>query len=266
MKIAIFGFGNMGRTFANAFINSRFIRIEDILLYSRSPLIEGDTLGIPLSQVFRSPNDRIKNSDILIISVKPQDFDQLALHLKPYIQPHHVILSVMAGVSIDKIKQALGNTNIVRSMPNLPSQVGLGMTVLSASEEIDRKDLFIVQNLINTTGKSVYVENEFLIHAATAVSGSGPAYVFYFMHSMIDAAIEIGFDEAQAELLVKQTFLGAIQLYNHQALSTSDWIRKVSSKGGTTEKAILHFEKELVHQKIIQTIEAARNRSIELGL
>lgn len=265
MKIAIIGFGNMGRTFANGFINSRIIPLEDILIYSRSALHSSDCFGISSTQIHSKINADIEQSDIIILSVKPQDFEILAQDLRPFIKKEQVLLSVMAGISIKKLSESLGTSNIVRSMPNLPTQIGLGLTVLSASESMDRKDLFIVQNLINTTGKSIYVEDEYIINAATAVSGSGPAYVFYFMQTMIDAAQDLGFDAAQAELLVKQTFLDAVNLYNNHAISTADWINKVSSKGGTTEKAIHLFDNEQLNNIIRKAIAAARDRSVELG-
>lgn len=265
MKIAIVGFGNMGKTFANGFINARFIDLNHLYVFKKSPIELEFLNSIPEKNIFYELNPVIKEVDIVILAVKPQDFESLASILKDYITNQHIVLSVMAGVSILKITNLLNAQKVVRSMPNLPSQIGLGTTVLTASQSIDRKDLFIIQNLINTTGKSIFVENEKLIDAATAVSGSGPAYVFYFMQSMIEAAQTMGFSEAEAELLVKQTFVGAIQLYSNNAISTSEWITKVASKGGTTEEALKCFEEAFVKQKIINGVEAARYRSEQLG-
>ncbi len=265
MKIAIVGFGNMGKTFANGFINARFIDLNHLYVFKRSPINTNLLDGIPPKNIFYELNPVIKEVDIIILAVKPQDFETLASILKQYISNQHIVLSVMAGVSINKIQQLLCINKVIRSMPNLPSQIGLGTTVLTASESIDRKDLFIIQNLINTTGKSIFVENEKLIDAATAVSGSGPAYVFYFMQAMIEAAQSMGFSEAEAELLVKQTFVGAVQLYSNNAISTAEWITKVASKGGTTEEALKCFEEAFVKQKIKNGVEAARLRSVQLG-
>lgn len=265
MKVAVIGFGNMGKTFVNEFINSKFIDIDDIDIYSRSPLNREECFGISSMHLHQNINSQISNSDIIIISVKPQDFAFLAQNLKPFITPNHVILSVMAGVGIKKIAKFLGTDKIVRAMPNLPSKIGMGMTAITASDTINRKDLFIVQNLINTTGKSVYVEDEKLINAATAVSGSGPAYVFYFMQSMMDAAVLLGFSKSEAELLVKQTFLGTVNLYNSNTISLEDWIAKVSSKGGTTEQAIQFFKTKNLANEIISGINKANDRAEELG-
>ncbi|MEC4116466.1 pyrroline-5-carboxylate reductase [Myroides phaeus] len=265
MKIAIIGMGNMGSTFANGFINSRFILPEDVLIYTRSQRVANDSRNIHQLSYRYVLDSELSNRDIVIIAVKPQDFNQLALNLKPFLKPEQIVVSVMAGISIEGIKEKLGITKVVRSMPNLPTQIGKGMTVFTASEELDRKELFIIQNLINTTGKSVYVAEENKIDAATAVSGSGPAYVFYFMQAMIQSALDFGFELSQAELLVKQTISGALGLYESNSLSTQDWIAKVSSKGGTTEKAIAFFNQCDLEKSLIEGINKAKEQSEYLG-
>ena len=259
------GFGNMGKTYANSFISSRFIKSDDIHVLVRDIskiIIENK---IPKANFMDTPNHEIGKFDIVILAVKPQDFIALANQVKPFINENQIILSVMAGVTLSTIESHLGCSKIVRSMPNIPSQIGKGMTVFSASNAVDRKELFIIQNLINTTGKSIYVENETLINAATAISGSGPAYVFYYMNSMIKAAVELGFSESEAELLVNQTFMGSVDLQNSSSLSNEEWIKKVASKGGTTEQALLVFQKELLEQTIINAVKSANNRASELG-
>ncbi|MDR0230421.1 MAG: pyrroline-5-carboxylate reductase [Flavobacteriaceae bacterium] len=265
MRIAIIGMGNMGSTFANGFINSRFINPENVLIYTRSQNAFQDSRNVhKLSYRYKLDSD-IGACDIVILAVKPQDFSTLVIDLKKYINSEQIVLSVMAGIGINRLKEVLGVSKIVRSMPNLPTQIGKGMTVFTASEELDRKDLFIIQNLINTTGKSVYVVEEEKIDAATAISGSGPAYVFYFMEAMIQSAIAYGFEPAQAELLVKQTISGALGLYESNALSTQEWIAKVSSKGGTTEQAITYFTESELDKGIKEGINKAKERSERLG-
>lgn len=265
MKIAIIGFGNLGKTFASSFIKSRFIKSEDIHVVTRTlPTPEG-TFGIPLENFQHTATLKIKEADILILATKPQDFETVALGLKGIIAPGQIVLSVMAGVSIGKIKEKLQVQKVIRSMPNLGTQIGLGMTVFSASAETDRRDLFIIQNLINTTGKSIYAEDESLINPATAVSGSGPAYVFYFMNAMIKAAEAFGFSSSEAEVLVHQTFLGAINLQSASDLSNEELIVKVASKGGTTESALKVFDAYVLDKIISEAMENANRRAIELG-
>jgi pyrroline-5-carboxylate reductase len=266
MKIAIIGYGNMGKTYAGSFVTSRFIKPEDIFVVNRSEIHEKDTFGIPSANFFCQPNARISESDIVILAVKPQDFKEASKILKPILNHNQIVLSVMAGVTLSTIEMLTGLSKIVRSMPNIATQIGIGMTVFTASSGLDRKELFIVQNLINTTGKSVYVEEERLIDAATAVSGSGPAYVFYFMQSMIEAAQKLGFSDSEAELLVNQTFLGSVNLLNGSSFSNSEWIAKVASKGGTTEKALQILHSSQTTTVISEAIHAANARAIELGV
>jgi pyrroline-5-carboxylate reductase len=265
MKVLIVGYGNMGKTYANSFISSRFIRPEDIFVLVRNENFLATESHIPINNFSPVPTEKISDFDIVILAVKPQDFDILAQSIKDFLKDSQIIFSVMAGITIAKLKAKLSCSKVVRSMPNIPTQIGMGMTVFSASESVDRKELFIIQNLINTTGKSVYVENEKLIDAATAISGSGPAYVFYFMQSMIKAAVDLGFNESEAELLVNQTFMGSVAMQNSYSLSNEEWIAKVASKGGTTEKALQVFEKGILEQTIIDAVKAANDRALELG-
>ena len=266
MKVLIVGYGNMGKTYANSFISSRFIKPEDIFVLVRNENFRAIESSIPKANFSSVSNEKISDFDIVILAVKPQDFETLAKMIKPYLKDSQIIFSVMAGITISKIESQLSCSKIVRSMPNIPTQIGMGMTVFTASANVDRKELFIIQNLINTTGKSVYVENENLINAATAISGSGPAYVFYFMQSMILAAVQLGFNESEAELLVNQTFMGSVSIQNSYSLSNEEWIAKVASKGGTTESALQVFEKDRLNQTILQAIMAANARAVELGV
>lgn len=265
MRIAIIGFGNMGQTYANSFISSGFVNSADILVLNRTNVEKTKRFGIAKKNFFTIPVAQFFDSDILILAVKPQDFSLLSLDISPFLKKEHVILSVMAGISVVKMQTDLGIQKIVRSMPNISTQIGEGMTVFCASNAVDRKELFIVQNLINTTGKSIYIEQEEMLNAATAVSGSGPAYVFYFMQAMINGAMSLGFSLSEAEFLVSQTFAGSVQLQNRSKLSNLEWIEKVASKGGTTEAALAVFSQNMLHDSIIKGIEAANNRAVELG-
>lgn len=265
MKVLVIGFGNMGKTYANSFISSRFIKPEDIHVLVRDSTKSSNEFTIPASNFLENVSKKISDFDIVILAVKPQDFENLANSIKPFLSQNQIIFSVMAGVTITTIENKLSCSKIVRSMPNIPTQIGMGMTVFSASSAVDRKELFIIQNLINTTGKSVYVEDEKLIDAATAISGSGPAYVFYFMKSMIQAAVQLGFNESEAELLVNQTFMGSVAIQNTNSFSNQEWITKVASKGGTTESALKVFEQNQLDETIIKAIQVANDRALELG-
>jgi pyrroline-5-carboxylate reductase len=266
MKVLVIGYGNMGKTYAKSFIASRFIQPADLMiLEKKTEQVQTLLPEIPVSNTHPQAGEFIHHADIIILAVKPQDFTTLAEQIKPYIHTGQIVLSIMAGIKLATIRQLLGAAKIVRGMPNLPAQIGMGMTVFTSSAEIDKKELFIIQNLINTTGKSVYVEDETMIDAATAVSGSGPAYVYYFMEAMIQAGVKMGFTPAQAELLVNQTFMGAVHLHNQSDLTCNEWIQRVASKGGTTEAAINIFSTDTLNIKIDAGLFAAFNRAKELG-
>jgi|ERR1043165_7967189 pyrroline-5-carboxylate reductase len=265
MKVLIIGAGNMGKTYARSFLASRFIEADDLFILERSIGSVSALKEIPQSNIHPQAGEFISYADIIILSVKPQDFAAVGRQIMPYIKSTQLILSIMAGIKIGTIYDAIGAPKIVRAMPNLPAQIGMGMTVFTSSADIDKKELFIMQNLINTTGKSVYVEDENKIDAATAISGSGPAYVYYFMEAMISAGVKMGFTLSQAELLVNQTFMGAVHLHNQGDLTCEEWISRVASKGGTTEAALKVLHDNTVEPYIESALFAAFNRAKELG-
>lgn len=265
MKTLIIGYGNMGQTYANSFVSSRFISPSDIYVLTRSTIGDKNKFTIDATNFHSKATNSLFEVDIIILAVKPQDFNTLASEIDSYIHNEHLILSVMAGITVESIQEKLGCSKVIRSMPNIPTQIGLGMTVFTASSQVDRKELFIIQNLINTTGKSIYIDKEEMLNATTAVSGSGPAYVFYFMNAMIQAAMHLGFSKSEAEFLVNQTFIGAVQLQNRSDLSHEQWIDKVASKKGTTEAALLIFNDKELNKVIENGILAANARTEALG-
>lgn len=265
MKVLIIGFGNMGQTYAKSFVNSGFVLPKNIFVLSRSEIEKKKRFLIPKENFKKEVVAALFDVDIIILSVKPQDFNVLSIQIKTFLNTNHLLLSVMAGISMKRIQKELNVEKVVRSMPNIPTQIDQGMTVFSASHEVDRKELFIIQNLINTTGKSLYVSNEKMLNPATAISGSGPAYVYFFMSAMIKAAEDLGFSNSEAIFLVNNTFSGAVQLQNRSSLHHKEWIDKVTSKGGTTEAALDVFKKTKLFETIVKGIFAANDRAKELG-
>ncbi len=265
MKILIIGGGNMGLTYAQSFLRSHITSEQGMMILEKSPTKAAELAEKNIGTVYGTPEECVSNADLIIFAVKPQDSDAVFESIRPFVDSQQVFLSIMAGVKIKTIRDALGTPKIIRAMPNLPAQIGMGMTAFTSSDEVTRIELVMVQNLINTTGKTVYVEKEESIDAATAISGSGPAYVYYFMDAMIQAAQSMGFSTSEAELLVSQTFKGAVDLYSKSDYSCEEWIKKVSSKGGTTEAAMQSFIENKVHKDIIEGAEAALNRAVELG-
>ena len=265
MNILIIGMGNMGETYARSLLHSRIVDKEHLFLLEKSPekgkLIEEKNIGT----VHPAPGPYIKEADLIILAVKPQDTKSLFPMIKEFLDPDRVLLSIMAGVSINRIAEELGTKKVIRAMPNLPAQVGMGMTVYTSSKDVTRLELVTVQNILNATGKAIYVNQENQIDAATAISGSGPAYVFYFMNTMIDAALDLGIGRSEAALMVFQTFRGAIELFNKNDLSCKEWIQKVASRGGTTEAALQTFQEENLNKNMLKGIQSAFKRATELS-
>lgn len=256
----------MGRTFAQSFLSAHIIRPDKLFILQK----QGDTYQLlqqlNLCQLTHTPSPELfENAEIVLLAVKPQDAPTLFKTLTAYLPTNTLILSIMAGIKMQTIAKQLNTNKVIRAMPNLPSQIGMGMTAFTATAEVQRKQLTDVHNLLNATGRAIYLENETLIDASTAISGSGPAYVFYFMQALIHSAMQIGFNESEAEILVWQTLTGSLYLHNKNDLSCQQWIQKVASKGGTTEAALQVMNQNQLQQIIQKSIQAAFERAQQLG-
>jgi pyrroline-5-carboxylate reductase len=265
MKILIIGGGNMGMTYAQSLLRAHLVSEEGLMILERSPAKAEELRKRGIGTVYDNAESCLTGADLIILAVKPQDAPALFAKLQPLVDPQQLFLSIMAGITIRQITEELRADKVIRAMPNLPAQIGMGMTAYTASEAVTRIELVMVQNLLNTTGKAIYVGDEELINATTAISGSGPAYVFYFMNALMEAARRMGFDSAQSELLVSQTFRGAVELFNKSDHSCEEWIRRVSSRGGTTEAAMKTFEETTVFEDIVSGAQAALARAQALG-
>lgn len=265
MKILIIGGGNMGMTYAQSFLRSHIAEKENMMILEKSPEKAAELSKKDIGAVYGTPESCVPKADLIILAVKPQDSAGLFNVIHHLVHPQQVFLSIMAGVKMEAIAKGLGVEKVIRAMPNLPAQIGMGMTAFTSSDEVTRIELVTVQNLMNTTGKTLYVANESLIDAATAISGSGPAYVWFFMRSLMEAAREMGFSASESELLVGQTFLGATELYNATNVSCDTWIERVCSRGGTTEAALNTYLSNAVRADIIEGAMAALHRAEELG-
>lgn len=265
MKILIVGGGNMGLTYAKSLLNAHIVNEESLMLLEKSEEKAEKIKELEVGTVYGEPDNYIKEADLIILAVKPQDSDVLFGKIKNFIDHQQVVLSIMAGIPIDKISSALGSKKIIRAMPNLPAQVGSGMTVYTSSEDVTRIELVMVQNILNSTGKTIYVDKEQLIDASTAISGSGPAYVFFYIQSLIDSAMNLGFSQSEAELLAYTTFKGTINLFNKHNFSCEEWISKVASRGGTTEAALNSYKENDVKKKLGEAYTAAFQRARELS-
>jgi pyrroline-5-carboxylate reductase len=265
MKVAIIGCGNMGMAFANSFIQYNLVQKADLLLVEknqeRGVQLQEQKSGIVVDTI----SSKISQADLIILSVKPQDYLAVSFDLKSYIKKSQVVLSIMAGIPIAQIQSSLAHDLVIRAMPNTPALLGMGMTAFAAAEQVGLADIRKVENLINSTGRAVFLEDEKLLDAVTGLSGSGPAYFFYLIKSMIDAGVAMGFDPAMSSLLVKQTMLGSYHLMQTSDKTLDELIQAVASKGGTTEAALRVFQEKFVGEGLQQGIYAARDRAVELA-
>jgi pyrroline-5-carboxylate reductase len=264
MKLLVIGAGNMGLTYAKA-IAASGILTEKILIIDTDPEKLSQLRAEGSFDVFDNLNDCVPLADAILLAVKPQSKDELFQIMKPLVNQGQMIISIMAGVKIETIQNALGLPKVVRAMPNLPAQVGLGMTTYYAGDELSADETELVGKLLGSTGESIRIYKEDDINTSTAVSGSGPAYIFYFIQGMLEGAKHYDYDDETAKKLVVKTFEGAVELFKQNDLSPEEWMNRVASKGGTTREALNTFDAENIRESIKKGMISCYDRAIELS-
>jgi len=207
-------------------------------------------------------------ADVVVLSVKPQRLEKVLQEMKGHVNPNALVLSIVAGASIAKITRNLGHDVIVRAMPNTPAQIGEGITVWTASPSVSEKQMEFAKTILGAFGQEIYEEEEDFLDKATALSGTGPAYVYLFMEAMVDAGVHMGFSRRTAERLVIETLRGSVDYYDKEAEDTRHLARlrnQVTSPGGTSAEAIYYLEKAGFRTAISRAIWAAYQRSRDLG-
>jgi pyrroline-5-carboxylate reductase len=215
-------------------------------------------------RVLATADRTLADASLVVWAVKPQSFRDAAapcaLHVAKALQ-----LSVMAGIRSDAIVAAIGSERVVRSMPNTPALVGKGIAGLYARPGVTAADRALVEKVLAPTGTTLWVDDEPDLDAVTALSGSGPAYVFYFVEAMMQGAVEMGLSEAQGRELALATFAGATALAQQGSEAPSVLRERVTSKGGTTHAAITSLEADGVKAAFVKALKAAQQRANELG-
>lgn len=209
-------------------------------------------------------DQRLADCSTVVWAVKPQLFVEAAAPCAPFVGGA-LQLSVMAGVRCATIAAASGSARVVRSMPNTPALIGQGITGLYARPAVESAARTQIEVLFEPTGRTLWVAHEDDLDAITALSGSGPAYVFYFLEAMMQAATEMGLSEAQGRLLAQSTFAGATALAMQSPLPPATLREQVTSKGGTTQAALLSLQASGVKAAFVRALHAARERAQELG-
>ncbi len=202
---------------------------------------------------------------IVVLSVKPQVLDEVMAEIRGHLLHGDLVLSIIAGMPIKIISDGLAHAAVVRAMPNTPAQLGQGITVWTMTPQVDPKQKEQARTILASLGKVIFVDDEDYLDMATALSGTGPAYVFLLMEAMIDAGVHMGFSRRIAKELVFQTMRGSVEFAENSTRHVAELRNQVTSPGGTTAEALYHMEKGGLRTVISRGIWAAYQRSIALG-
>ncbi|MBK7895852.1 MAG: pyrroline-5-carboxylate reductase [Candidatus Promineifilaceae bacterium] len=206
-----------------------------------------------------------ENGQIIVLSIKPQTLHHVLPEIRGYLRRQDLLLSILAGIPIKKLADGTAHAAVVRAMPNTPAQIGQGITVWTGTPEVTDVQKQQAQAILASLGQEIYVEEEDYLDMATALSGSGPGYVFMMMEALIDAGVHLGFSRRIAEQLVFQTMFGSVQYAMQSGKHVAELRNQVTSPGGTTAAALYHMEKGGLRTVISRGIWAAYERSISLG-
>jgi len=264
MKIAFIGGGNMARAIIGG-LAAKGIRASDISVVETDGAARLRLVAEFGVTSLEAPGPGLANAGVLVLAVKPQNLRAAATAAAPYLaQP--LVISIAAGIRLADLGRWLGGrARLVRAMPNTPALVHAGITGLYAGEAVGADDRQAAEDLLGTVGSTLWFERESDLDAVTAVSGSGPAYVFYAMESLERAARELGLAEGAARSLALWTFVGAAKLAIDRGEDPATLRAQVTSKGGTTERALEVLEAANVKDRFVEAVKAACERSRELG-
>ncbi len=265
MKIAFIGGGNMGEAMLSAILDKglsrpQAISVSDIAEARRQHLEQ--KYGVAVMSNNRQAVDR---GDVVVLAIKPQNLAEVMAELNGRLTQKQLVLSIIAGARIGTLCHGLNHNCVVRAMPNTPAQIGEGMSVWTDTPDVTKTQKGWAGSILGAMGKEIYVDDEKYIDMATAVSGSGPAYIFLFMESLVDAAVHIGLPRDMAQKLVLQTILGSGHFVQKSGKQPAELRKMVTSPGGTTAEALLQLEKGGFSELVKQAVSAAYNKARNLG-
>ncbi len=264
-RMTIIGPGVMAEAIIIGMIKKKIIKAENILAAGPN----SDRLHeLEIKYRIQSQQDNakaIQNANVIILSVKPQKLPAVMRELHGKLPQDALVISIVAGATIESLTTGMDHPCVVRAMPNTPAQVGEGMTVWTKSQQTKAAHQELAQRILAALGREIFVEEETYIDMATAVSGTGPAYVFLFLEAMIDSGVHLGLPRRIAEEMVMQTIKGSIAFYNQNDSHPARLRNQVTSPGGTSATAIYYLEKMGFRTAISRAIWAAFTRSQELG-
>ena len=265
MKLGFIGGGMMGEAIIAGILNNGIasaadIAACDIVAARRDHLTK--TYGVRVSDDAAAASS---GNDIVLLAVKPQEFAAAGRGLAGSLNGKQTVMSIMAGVTIDSIRSALKHDAVVRAIPNTPAQIGEGMTVWTATDAVSDSNREAIRTVLSVLGKELYVSDEKYVDMATAVSSSGPAYVFLVIEALIDAAVHIGLRREMAVPMVLQTVLGSARYALETGKHPAELRNQVTSPGGTTTEGLLALEDAGIRAAFIDAVEAAYEKAKRLG-
>lgn len=268
MKTTIIGPGVMAEAILKNLITKRIINSETITV--SGPRLERVT-ELANNFAIKAETDNAKavqEADVALFCIKPQRVDKVFIDLKGALKEDILIISIVAGLKIEKISRILQRDQVVRAMPNTPSQIGEGITVWTSSKSVSAENLEFSRKIFQAMGEEIFTENEDDLDRATALSGTGPAYVYLFMEAMVDAGVHLGFPRRIAEKLVIATLRGSVDFYergDEKNRHLAALRNQVTSPGGTSAEALYYLEKAGFRTAISRAVWAAYQRTLELG-
>lgn len=262
-RIAFIGGGAMGEAMIRCLLTRKVAVPQDMIVSDISPVrrkLLTEEYGV---SALADNKKAVAEADLIVLAVKPQNVRQVTEEVKG-LAPKQLVLSIVAGASLSNLCQGLGHSSVVRAMPNMPAQIGEGMTVWTATSETQQRQKELARAVLGALGKEIYVDDEKYLNMATALIGSGPAYVFLFIEAFIDAGVHIGLSRDTAQELVLQTILGSTHTVEKTRRHPADLKNTVTSPGGTTTEALFQLEKGAFRSLLLEAVAAAYEKAKRL--
>ena len=264
-KIAFIGGGVMGEAMIRGLLGQEIVTAEQIM--AADPWDERRAFLAEKYDIYTTADNReaAEEGQVVVLSIKPQSIPYVLPEIRGHLRRGDLLLSIIAGAPIRKLADGAAHASVIRAMPNTPAQIGMGITVWTATEEVSDAHREQGRAILGSFGDEIFVEQESYLDMATALSGSGPGYVFMMMEALIDAGVHLGFSRHVARQLVFQTMRGSIEYAEQSGKHVAELRNQVTSPGGTTAAALYHMEKGGLRTVISRGMWAAYQRSVELG-
>lgn len=264
-KITFIGPGMMAEAMVTGILQKEVMPAEAITLSGPRPGRLERLAEEYAVQTTTNNLEAVEDVDVVVLSVKPQSLKEVQAELTGKIPADAMVLSIIAGTTLKTLTEGLVHPSVVRAMPNTPAQVGEGITVWTSTSEVTGEQRQQAAEILAAFGQELHVEDEDYLDMATALSGTGPAYVYLFMEAMVDAGVHLGFPRRIAEQLVVQTVRGSVAYYEHSPRHMARLRNQVTSPGGTSAAALYYLEKAGFRTALSRAIWAAYERSVQLG-